>query len=380
MSLQGVDIQKPLRYNGRRVVNNYQLGVIVLRRVGLVFGLVLLFAATLSVGDAHAVNQTEVLKRAQTWTSSRVPYSQARRFLGYRSDCSGFVSYALGLGKPGATTNTLWNVTVTIPKHRLVPGDLLLAPGRHVVMFGGWANSARTSYTAYEQASSVGSTKRVIPYPYYPGHGKYTPRRYIKMSYSSPSAASSVAVASAGRRAASLSGDFSDVWSDDWFSASVTSLVREKIINGYPNGAFKPASGVTRAEFAKMVCIVLGEAPGVSQARSFVDVPTSSWAYAYAEQAQALGIMSGYPDGTFRANRRITRAEIAAVLARALSLTPGAGSLADARSSWASDNISSCVSAGIVRGYPDGAFKPDKTANRAEAATMIERALIHKRN
>lgn len=144
----------------------------------LVISLALFFVITLSAGNAFAVSRTEVIKRAQIWTKTRVPYSQARRYLGYRADCSGFVSYALGLSKPGATTSSMWRISRPIAKHQLAPGDLLIAPGRHVVMFGGWADKARTRYIAYEQAGSSGSIKRIIPYPYYRGYGNYTPRRY----------------------------------------------------------------------------------------------------------------------------------------------------------------------------------------------------------
>ncbi len=143
----------------------------------LTFALALLLTVTISGGSALALTRSEVIARAIAWTDKHVPYSQARTFMGYRTDCSGFVSYALGLGKPGETTNTLWNRTWSLRKEELQPGDVMLAKDRHVVLFAGWANSDHTKYVAYEQASSVGSVCRVIPYPYYNGSGRYVPRR-----------------------------------------------------------------------------------------------------------------------------------------------------------------------------------------------------------
>lgn len=142
------------------------------------FALALLFTVTLSEGNAFALTRSEVIARAIAWTDKHVPYSQARTFWGYRTDCSGFVSYALALGKPGDTTYTLWGKTWPVNKEELQPGDVLLARDRHVVLFAGWANSAHTKYVAYEQTGSVGSVRRVIPYPYYNGYGRYVPRRY----------------------------------------------------------------------------------------------------------------------------------------------------------------------------------------------------------
>jgi len=102
-------------------------------------------------------------------------YSQSATTDGYRQDCSGFVSMAHSLSKPGATTHTLSSSFYTISKDRLSPGDILLSSG-HVVLFGGWTNSGKTRYWCYEE-SSYGNParKRDTPYPYW--SGAYTPMR-----------------------------------------------------------------------------------------------------------------------------------------------------------------------------------------------------------
>jgi len=142
------------------------------------FALALLFVMALPGSDAFALTRSEVINRAKAWTDSRVPYSQTRTFKGYRADCSGFVSYALSLKKPGQTTVTLAKTMKPIRKQDLKPGDILVASGVHTVMFGGWANRERTKYVAYEQSASSGSVRRVTPYPYWKGAGKYAPKRH----------------------------------------------------------------------------------------------------------------------------------------------------------------------------------------------------------
>jgi hypothetical protein len=131
------------------------------------------------------IRRSEVLKRAKTWAVVPIRYSMYVSYKGYRTDCSGFVSMAWRLGR-SATTGTFGPYTYSITKSELKPGDILdwdnKGPGvGHVVMFEKWADAAHSSYWAYEQ--TPGHTKhRVVPYPYFPGHGgPYRPLRYINI-------------------------------------------------------------------------------------------------------------------------------------------------------------------------------------------------------
>jgi len=127
-----------------------------------------------------------------------------------------------------------------------------------------------------------------------------------------------------------------------------------------------------------MICLAMGwELDGAAEA-SFSDVSESSWMYSYVETARAHGSISGYPDGTFKPNKNVTRAEIAKIISQTLNLAPGSSGLSDISSSWARDSISSCVTAGIVGGYADNNFRPANTASRAEAAKMIVGVLASK--
>jgi len=103
----------------------------------------------------------------------KVGYSQSADTDGYRDDCSGSVSAAWGLAKPGEDCRGLMSSSTShrISKDDLQPGDALIAAD-HVVLFGGWANQAHTEYYALEDNGSQGSVGHVIPYPYYSENGR----------------------------------------------------------------------------------------------------------------------------------------------------------------------------------------------------------------
>ncbi|MFJ3877511.1 hypothetical protein ACIPW5_08655 [Streptomyces sp. NPDC090077] len=126
--------------------------------------------ATASAEAAPRISRAEVLARAKTWLTANngrpVPYFQNKYWKdGYRQDCSGYASMALGLRKPGPNTVSLKNdgYTRRIAMKDLAPGDLVIkadsnsADFRHVVIFDGWANGAHTAYKSYEQAGGVGT-------------------------------------------------------------------------------------------------------------------------------------------------------------------------------------------------------------------------------
>jgi hypothetical protein len=104
-------------------------------------------------------------------------------FDGYRRDCSGYASMALGLPGPGLDTAALAARSVPIQKAELRPGDLLIDPASdsdgHVVIFDRWADATMTSYLGYEQSGDGGTHHRVItPYPYFGGDAQMGPYRW----------------------------------------------------------------------------------------------------------------------------------------------------------------------------------------------------------
>lgn len=149
-------------------------------------------------------------------------------------------------------------------------------------------------------------------------------------------------------------------------------------INGYPDGTFQPDRTVTRAEMAAI--LLNAEMVGQSSANKgrFFDVADNYWAVNPIHQASAAGMMSGYPDGTFRPSANITRAEIAAVIYKYKALQGAGGGTAffDVRGDhWSSPIIAAVVAKGYMAGYPDGTFQPEKALTRAEAVTILNRVL-----
>ncbi len=142
--------------------------------------------ALLTPIPAQAQPGSEAIERAQSWAEAGVGYSGSNYYTNeygsYRTDCSGYVSMAWGLGS-SYTTVTLPSVSYPIAKDALEPGDILNNPlpgtSGHVVLFAGWADAAKTRYFAYEESPSGGAQLNEIPYPYWPGYGTFTPRRYI---------------------------------------------------------------------------------------------------------------------------------------------------------------------------------------------------------
>ncbi|MFE7593005.1 peptidoglycan-binding protein, partial [Kitasatospora sp. NPDC057512] len=137
---------------------------------------------------AAPLTRAQIIQRAQTWVDQGVPYSMSRYWSdGYRQDCSGFVSMAWGLGS-SQTTWTLPDFAERIGKNDLQPGDILIynnpanpQAGSHVTIFGGWADSSRTKYVAYEQ-TGPSTKKRSTPYAYWNNSGSYVPYRYTGLS------------------------------------------------------------------------------------------------------------------------------------------------------------------------------------------------------
>jgi hypothetical protein len=164
---------------------------------------------------------------------------------------------------------------------------------------------------------------------------------------------------------------FSDVSGDAWYKTYVETLVGKGIISGYADGTFKPGASVTRAEFSKMLGLAMVWKINVVPVSSFSDVPVGNWASPYVEAAKLNNAINGYPDGTFGPVKAITRAEIAATVARVKAYILSPSSFTDAKGHWADGSIGACAKAGLLSGYPGGTFKPSGPATRAEAAKLI---------
>lgn len=113
---------------------------------------------------------------------------------------------------------------------------------------------------------------------------------------------------------------FSDVPASHWAYSFIETAVRQGVIQGYPDGTFRPDSGISRAGAMRLLVMARGLPLVTPSTPSYSDVPATYWAYSYIETARAYGIDTGYPDGTFRPDTAMTRAEGAADLLATLTL------------------------------------------------------------
>lgn len=109
---------------------------------------------------------------------------------------------------------------------------------------------------------------------------------------------------------------FQDTQSN-WAQNSIQTLSNQGVITGYPDGSFRPQGLVTRAEYSAMLVKALGLNPAPGASQTFSDVPRTNWAFPAIETVRASGLVSGYPNGAFMPNRSITRAEAMATLSNA---------------------------------------------------------------
>ncbi|MEQ2401687.1 S-layer homology domain-containing protein [Peptoniphilus hominis (ex Hitch et al. 2025)] len=144
-------------------------------------------------------------------------------------------------------------------------------------------------------------------------------------------------------------------------------------IKGYPDGTFKPQANVTRAEAAQMFATLLngGANFGTSSATRFSDA-SDNWFSKAVNYVVAKGLISGYPDGTFKPNESITRAEFAQMISGYVkNEKKSTTDFQDVKDHWAKDAIDKLYGNKNVSGYPDGSFKPNAKITRAEAVTIL---------
>ncbi|OWA35810.1 hypothetical protein B9G55_07930 [Saccharibacillus sp. O16] len=148
-------------------------------------------------------------------------------------------------------------------------------------------------------------------------------------------------------------------------------------MQGYPDHTFRSDRSMTRAEVIAMFSRLLTEKMNVDQtyASTFKDVRSSNWYADAVGYMQQSGIIKGYANGTFGPDEPITRAEFAAIASRFDQLASGEQmAFKDVRASyWAVDYIASGAAKGWIKGYPDGTFRPEDYVSRAEAVTLVNR-------
>lgn len=151
---------------------------------------------------------------------------------------------------------------------------------------------------------------------------------------------------------------------------------------GYPDGTVHPNGQITRAEVATIFFRLLRDEVrdgAFTTSNTYSDVAYGKWYNNPISTMSALGIITGYPDGTFKPNKPITRAEFAAIAARFDETQSGkSATFSDVIGHWAAKEIGIAYANEWIKGYPDGTFKPDQNITRAEAMTLINRVLERK--
>lgn len=152
-------------------------------------------------------------------------------------------------------------------------------------------------------------------------------------------------------------------------------------IYGYEDGTLRPEANITRAEVAAIFYRLLKDdvrQQHYTLACDYPDVPMDSWFRAEVATMTNMGIVKGYPDGSFRPNDPITRAELTAIVSRftkpewSMSLRTA---FIDIDGHWANAEIRSVEDKNWIIGYPDSTFRPDNTITRAETVTIVNRVL-----
>ncbi|OMF86651.1 hypothetical protein BK147_29680, partial [Paenibacillus sp. FSL R7-0337] len=193
-------------------------------------------------------------------------------------------------------------------------------------------------------------------------------------------------------------GDFGLIWNPlefpdvakHWSKPDVNDMGSRLVSSGTKEAVFEPQRAITRAEFTAMLARALGIVTHGEQPVTFSDVSTGGWYGLELQVATQNGLISGYPDGTFRPDNNISRQEAMAIVSRALSITELKSSrseeqtqqllksFADSASvaKWAIANVKENLSAGIILGRDEQRLAPNENITRAEASAAIRRLLI----
>lgn len=167
-----------------------------------------------------------------------------------------------------------------------------------------------------------------------------------------------------------------------WGQAFVEQLHQHTIIQGFPDGTFKPDQSLTRAQYAallhKMFSLPPFELPNINPARPFRDVSPQFWAATAIQHASQMGFIAGFPDGTFRPEEDLSRAQAIVSLVNGLRLTGGDQeglqrySDRTAIPNYAKDEVATATDKALIVNYPDPAkLSPKQSISRAEIATML---------
>lgn len=147
---------------------------------------------------------------------------------------------------------------------------------------------------------------------------------------------------------------------------------------GYTDGTIRPNNDISRAEVATIFFRLLTDEARTQYDKttsSFSDIKDGAWCCRAVSTLTNMGIIKGYTDGSFQPNKSITRAELATIIARFAKLDVNTKTFSDINGHWAQKNIELAAGNGWINGYEDGTFRPNNNITRAETFAMINRVL-----
>ena len=172
--------------------------------------------------------------------------------------------------------------------------------------------------------------------------------------------------------AAASASDISNHWAKD----TIQSWMDKNLITGYPDGSFKLDNNISRAEFITLINKAF-EYTTIA-AIAYSDVKEGAWYADSVEKAEAAGYIEGYPDGTMKPDKSISREEAASIIMKIDKLKAdiiATGAYTDAaQMSWSKGAIGAVAKAAIIKGYPDGSFGLQKMIKRGEATVFLDQA------
>lgn len=171
----------------------------------------------------------------------------------------------------------------------------------------------------------------------------------------------------------------------NWAQSFIEALARQGVIQGFPDGTFRPNQPVTRAQFAAMIRQAFQQ-PLQRAGTQFVDVPQNYWAFEAIQTAYRMGFLEGYPNNVFLPEQNIPRVQVLVALASGLDLSAPTQTVAILNQSfqdaaqipdWARNSIAAATVNQMVVNYPNVAFlNPNQIATRADVAAFLHQALV----
>ena len=164
-----------------------------------------------------------------------------------------------------------------------------------------------------------------------------------------------------------------------WAESTINKWTASGYISGYPDGTFKPNNAISRAEFVTLANKAFSY--NVPTSISFKDLEPSHWAYSEIQKGVSAGYIKGDAAGTFRPGAAVTRQEAAVMMAQIKQLQQNANSALsytdyNSIANWAKPYVGAVSNVKIMQGFPNGAFRPQTSMTRAEAVTALENAIF----